>query len=81
MVQQFRNAMAKRATAVLTASLVRAAKKLDLLRESKDDRVAIAACKAILEHQPRLHERDELVGRLDALERLQARNTPRPRIA
>jgi transposase-like protein len=71
-VQTLRSEVFGRAVGTLCGVSVRAARTLAKLLKSQDEKVQLAAAKAILEAAPRLRDLTDLEGRLQTVER---RNT------
>lgn len=67
-VAELRTKMTKRGVDVLSGAMVRAAAKLRKLVTSSDERVALSACRAVLELRTKLHESEDHERRLRALE-------------
>jgi hypothetical protein len=69
-VAELRGRMVERAVGRLADAMADAAARLrKILRESRDERVQVAACRAVLEFGGRLHEQHELLMRIEDLER------------
>jgi transposase-like protein len=67
-VGELQAAMVGRALGSMSASMSRAAARLRNLVRSDDERVALGACRAVLELRTKLHESEEVERRLAALE-------------
>ena len=67
-VAQLRGTLVRRAVGRMSATMNRAAARLRQLVASSDERVALGACRAVLELRTKLHESEELDQRLRALE-------------
>lgn len=60
--------MVSQATARLSAAMTRSAERLAELAESQDEKVALTACRSVLELGTRLRESEELESRIAELE-------------
>jgi hypothetical protein len=72
-ISELRAAMVRRALGAMSAGMASAAVRLRRLVQSSDERVALGACRAVLELRTKLHESEELEQRLTALEQSEQR--------